>query len=59
VLEISENPWHKGTIKVEGYTNIRRKRVGRYRILYFVDKLKKEVLVIKVELRDEETYKLK
>jgi len=57
-LEISENPWHKGTIKVEGYVNIRRKRIGRYRILYLVDKIKKEILIIKVELRDEETYKL-
>ncbi len=32
VIEIGKDPWHKGTIKVEGYENIRRKKVGRYRI---------------------------
>jgi mRNA-degrading endonuclease RelE of RelBE toxin-antitoxin system len=42
-IEIGNNPWHKGTIKVEGYENIRRKRVGKYRMLYAVDKYRKEV----------------
>jgi len=41
-IEIGKNPWYRGTIKVRGYENIRRKRVG-YRILYTVDKEKKEV----------------
>jgi hypothetical protein len=27
-LEIGEDPWHKGTIKVEGHENVRRKQVG-------------------------------
>ena len=40
-IEIGENPWHKGTIKVEKFDNIRRKRVGRYRILYEIDKERK------------------
>ncbi|EDY34287.1 hypothetical protein ABOONEI_2499, partial [Aciduliprofundum boonei T469] len=47
----------KGTIKVEGYENIRRKRVGRYRILYMIDKQRKEVLIVKIEKRSETTYK--
>ena len=55
--EIEENPFHKGTIKIEGYDNIRRKRVGRYRILYTIDEQLKEILIIKIEKRDENTYK--
>lgn len=57
-LEICENPWHRGTLKVEGYSNLRRKRIGKYRILFFIDKKRKEVLVVKVELRDKEVYKV-
>ena len=57
VIEIGKDPWHKGTIKVEGYENIRRKRVGRYRILYMIDKQRKEVLIVKIEKRSETTYK--
>jgi mRNA interferase RelE/StbE len=57
-LEIGNDPWHKGTIKVEGYENVRRKRVGKYRLLYTVDEHRKEVLVVKIEQRDETTYKL-
>ncbi len=56
--EIVKNPWHKGTIKVEGYSYIRRKRIGRYRILYLIDKNSREIIVIKIEKRTEETYKL-
>jgi len=57
LMEIGKNPWHRGTIKVEKYDNIRRKRVGRYRILYMVDTERKEVLVVKIEKRSETTYK--
>lgn len=57
-LEIQQDPYHRGTIKVENYDNIRRKRAGRYRILYTIDKCRKEILVVKVEKRDEHTYKL-
>ncbi|NOZ83017.1 MAG: type II toxin-antitoxin system RelE/ParE family toxin [Euryarchaeota archaeon] len=56
-IEISNDPWHKGTIKVRGYENIRRKRVGDYRILYTIDKKRKEILVVKIEKRSETTYK--
>ena len=57
LIEIGKDPWHRGTIKVEKYDNIRRKRVGRYRILYMVDTERKEVLVVKIEKRSETTYK--
>ena len=56
-LEIGNNPWHKGIIKVRGYENIRRKRVGNYRILYTIDKERKELLIVKIEKRSETTYK--
>ncbi len=59
ILEIADNPWHKGTIKVEGLENIRRKRIGRYRILYVVDKQREEILIVKVEKRSENIYKSK
>ena len=57
-IEIGNNPWHKGTIKVESYEDIRRKRVEKYRMLYAVDKYRKEVLIVKIEIRDETTHKL-
>ena len=57
VTEIGNNPWHKGTIKIKGYENIRRKRVGKYRILYLINKQRKEILIVKIEKRDEKTYK--
>jgi len=56
--EIKKDPWHRGTIKVEGYRNIRRKRIGNFRILYMVDKGGKEIIVVKIEKRSKETYKL-
>ena len=57
INQILNDPWHKGTIKLAGYENIRRKRVGNYRVLYTIDKKNKEVLIIKVERRSETTYK--
>lgn len=57
ILEVKENPFHRGTIKIESYNNIRRKRAGEYRILYAVDSERKEILIVKIELRKETTYK--
>ncbi|KYK31674.1 MAG: hypothetical protein AYK19_16525 [Theionarchaea archaeon DG-70-1] len=57
ILEIKENPFHKGTVKIESYSNIRRKRLGKYRILYTIDSEKKEVLIVKIERRSETTYR--
>jgi len=56
-IEIGDDPFHKGTIKIRGYENIRRKRIGKYRVLYTVDKEAEEVLIVKIEKRDETTYK--
>ena len=57
ILEIKDNPFHKGTVKIESYNNIRRKRVGKYRILYMIESEKEEVLIVKIELRSETTYR--
>ena len=57
VIEIGDDPLHKGTIKLRGYENIRRKRVGNFRILYTIDMKRKEVLIVKIEKRGETTYK--
>ena len=57
-IEVGNDPWRKGTIRVEGYENVRRKRIGKYRLLYAVDKHRKEILVVKIELKGETTYKL-
>lgn len=57
LLKLAEDPYRKGTIKVKGTDNIRRLRVGRYRVLYVVLKEKKEVVVVKIEKREESTYR--
>ena len=57
VQEISSNTWEKGTIKVKGYDDVRRKRVGDFRIIYRIDQARKEILVAFIARRNEETYK--
>ncbi len=57
LLKLAEDPYRKGTIKVKGTDNIRRLRVGRYRVLYIVLEEKMAVLVVKIEKREESTYK--
>jgi mRNA-degrading endonuclease RelE of RelBE toxin-antitoxin system len=52
------DPWEKGTIKVKGYSDVRRKRIGDYRIIYRIDEQRQEILIALVARRDEETYKL-
>jgi len=58
ILEIINDPWEKGTIKVKGYSDVRRKRIGDYRIIYRIDEQRQEILIAMVVRRDEETYKL-
>ena len=58
ILEIINDPWEKGTIKVKGYSDVRRKRIGDYRIIYRIDEPRQEILIALIARRDEETYKL-
>ena len=57
LLQLAEDPYRKGIINVKGTDNIKRLRVGKYRVLYLVLEEKKEILVVKVEKREESTYK--
>jgi mRNA interferase RelE/StbE len=57
IEEISSNPWENGTVKVKGHVDVRRKRVGDYRIIYHIDEIRREILVAIVTKKDEETYK--
>ena len=57
IQAIGEDPWEIGTIKVKGYKDVRRKRVGDYRIIYRIDRDREEILIALVRKRDEETYK--
>jgi len=58
ILELINDPWEKGTIEVKGYSDVRRKRIGDYRIIYRIDEHRQEILIAMVARRDEETYKL-
>ncbi len=44
--------------KLEGAEDIYRLRISRYRIVYRIDWGKKEINVIKIDKRDEITYRL-
>ena len=43
--------------KIEGRTNEFRVRLGKYRLTYFVDGVLHRIYILKMELRDETTYK--
>lgn len=58
ILELINDPWEKGTIKVKGYSDVRRKRIDDYRIIYRIDEHRQEIFIAMVARRDEETYKL-
>ncbi len=57
VQSLADDPWEKGTIKVKGHGDVRRKRVGDYRIIYRIDQEREEILIALVIKRGEETYK--
>jgi mRNA interferase RelE/StbE len=44
--------------KIEGAEDFYRLRISRYRIVYRIDWGKKEINVIKIDKRDEKTYRL-
>ncbi len=44
--------------KIEGAEDTYRLRIGRYRIIYKIDWDRKEIYVLKIDIRDEKTYRL-
>ena len=57
IEELSNDPWENGTVKVKGHVDVRRKRVGNYRIIYHINEIRRELLVAIVTKKDEEIYK--
>lgn len=51
--EIAEDPRLNGSIKLSGYTDIYRYRVGHYRIVYRINDDELEVLVLDAKPRGE------
>lgn len=49
--ELGEDPFARGTVKLQGRDNVYRVRVGDYRILYEVLSSEKIVLVEKIDHR--------
>jgi mRNA-degrading endonuclease RelE of RelBE toxin-antitoxin system len=43
--------------KTRHATDVRRKRVGNYRIIYHINEIRRELLVAIVTKKDEEIYK--
>jgi mRNA interferase RelE/StbE len=59
ILKISPLPIKEYDIKkVEGADDIYRIRISRHRIVYRIDWSKKEINIIKIDKRDEKTYRL-
>ncbi len=50
--KLKENPYSYPYKKIKGETNLYRVRVGRYRILYEIDKNSKLIVVIKIDKRE-------
>jgi mRNA interferase RelE/StbE len=57
IQTLGNDPWEKGTIKVKGYKDVRRKRIGDYGIIYRIDQEREENLIALVSKKNEVTYK--
>ncbi len=52
IEKLSENPYSYPYKKLRGYTSLFRIRIGKYRILYEVDKQRKIIIILKIEKRE-------
>jgi len=55
---LKENPYGYPYKKIRGETSLYRIRVGKYRILYEVDKRNRRVIILKVDEREKVYRKL-
>jgi len=51
VLALAENPRPFGSEKLQGFENLYRLRLGKYRIIYEIDKAASLVTIAKIEHR--------
>lgn len=51
ILALAENPRPFGSEKLRGFENLHRLRVGKYRIIYEIDKAASIVTIAKIEHR--------
>jgi mRNA interferase RelE/StbE len=51
ILALAENPRPFGSEKLQGFQNLYRLRVGKYRIIYEIDKAVSVVTIAKIEHR--------
>jgi mRNA interferase RelE/StbE len=51
ILALAENPRPFGSEKLQGFEDLYRLRVGRYRIIYEIDKAESIVTIARVEHR--------
>jgi mRNA interferase RelE/StbE len=51
ILALAENPRSFGSEKLQGFENLYRLRLGKYRIIYEIDKAASIVTIAKVEHR--------
>ncbi|NIO22363.1 MAG: type II toxin-antitoxin system RelE/ParE family toxin [Candidatus Aenigmarchaeota archaeon] len=49
--QLRDNPFSYPYKKVRGYTNLYRIRLGRYRILYELERDPRRIIVLKIETR--------
>lgn len=56
IERLREKPFSYPYKKIRGGTNLYRMRLGKYRILYGVDKIERKVIILKIEER-EKIYK--
>lgn len=56
-LLLKENPKPQKVKKIVGMNNLYRIRAGNYRLIYFIDELKKEIKITHIRKRDKNTYK--
>lgn len=54
--DFGNNPWTGDIVKLKGKENMWRRRVGNYRIFYFVDIKTKIVEITEIERRTSSTY---
>ena len=51
IRNLSEEPYPRGTRKLQGYDDVYRIRVGSYRVLYSVESARVTIIVLKIGQR--------